>query len=193
MPLPVITISGNATAYVGVSTAYSSISGQSSYSWAVSAGGTITSGLGTNVIHVKWNVPGPQTVSLNYTNSQGCTAATPVIKNITVIPVKSGAITEGDATGEPVSDQKIEVYPVPNDGQFTVTMTSAVLETYTIAVYNFLGMKVYELKDVRVTDRTERKIDIRPAAKGLYTVVFFNEEKQVTRKFLINRLNIIVR
>jgi len=51
------------------------------YIWAVSAGGTITAG-GTatsNSVTVTWTTAGAKTVSVNYTNSNGCTAAAPVV------------------------------------------------------------------------------------------------------------------
>ena len=48
------------------------------YQWTV-IGGTPTSGGGTgdNTVTVTWNVPGPQSVSVNYTGNNGCPAVTP--------------------------------------------------------------------------------------------------------------------
>ena len=58
----------------------------SNYIWSVSAGGTVTGGggLGNNTVTVTWNTAGAQTVSVNYTNGNGCTAAAPVVYNVTV-------------------------------------------------------------------------------------------------------------
>ncbi len=64
---------------------YSTQAGMTGYSWAISAGGTITAGAGTNTITVSWNTLGPQTIGLNYTNGSGCTAAAPVVFNISVV------------------------------------------------------------------------------------------------------------
>jgi hypothetical protein len=67
----------------------------SNYIWTVSAGGTITAG-GTssrNTVTVTWNTPGPQVVSVNYTNSNGCTAATPAVLGVTVNPLPVPTIT----------------------------------------------------------------------------------------------------
>ena len=53
---------------------YTTQSGMTGYTWAVSSGGTITSGQGTNTVTVTWNTAGTQTVSVTYTNSSitGC-------------------------------------------------------------------------------------------------------------------------
>ncbi len=71
------------------SNVYSTEPGMSIYAWVVSAGGTITAG-GTatdNTVTVTWNTAGPQTVSVNYQNASGCSAATPTIYNVTVNPL----------------------------------------------------------------------------------------------------------
>jgi hypothetical protein len=66
---------------------YTTESGMSNYLWAVSTGGTIVSGLGTNTIHVTWTAAGPQTVSVSYRNANNCTAAFPTVLNVTVNPL----------------------------------------------------------------------------------------------------------
>jgi PKD repeat protein len=96
--LPVPTIAGNAAACQGsTGNIYTTQAGMTSYLWIVSAGGTISSG-GTptdNTVTVTWTVVGPQTVSVNYTNSNGCTATTATVKGVTVnvlpIPTLGGA------------------------------------------------------------------------------------------------------
>ena len=83
-PLPVPTITGNATACLNsTGNTYITETGMSGYSWSVT-GGTITSGSGTNSIAITWNATGPQTVSVNYTNANSCTAAAPTVKTVTV-------------------------------------------------------------------------------------------------------------
>ncbi len=84
-PLPVPTITGPATACTNQAPGvYTTEAGMTGYIWTISVGGTIVSGAGTNAISVVWNAPGPQTVSVNYTDANGCTAAAPVVKNVTV-------------------------------------------------------------------------------------------------------------
>ena len=75
---------------------YITNSGMTNYTWAVSPGGTITSGSGTNTIAVTWNDLGPQWVSVGFTNSYGCTTVTPTVYNLFVNPPPSPA---GPVTG----------------------------------------------------------------------------------------------
>ena len=95
-PLPAPTITGPASACVtSAGNVYTTESGMSSYAWVVSAGGTITAGgtVGSNSVTVLWNTAGPQNVSVNYTNSNGCTAAAATSYPVTVNPLPVPTIT----------------------------------------------------------------------------------------------------
>ncbi|MCX6304382.1 MAG: T9SS type A sorting domain-containing protein [Bacteroidetes bacterium] len=86
--LPVPTITGPASVCVNsTGNIYSTQSGMTGYTWAVSAGGIITAGPGTSAITVTWNTTGAKTVTVNYTNANNCTASTPTIYNVTVNPL----------------------------------------------------------------------------------------------------------
>jgi acetyl esterase/lipase len=89
-PLPVPTITGPASPCIhSTGNIYTTEAGMTGYVWTVSAGGTITAG-GTstsNTVTVTWNTAGAQTVSVNYTNANGCTAAAPVVFNVIVNPL----------------------------------------------------------------------------------------------------------
>ncbi len=92
-PAPIIT--GSASVCVNSSgNVYTTQNGFSNYTWAVSAGGTITAGGGSinRTVTVTWTVEGPQTVSVNYRNADGCTATLPTIFDVTVNPLPVPAI-----------------------------------------------------------------------------------------------------
>jgi len=93
-PLPVPAISGPATSCTGATgVEYSSAPGMSNYVWNVSSGGTIIAGSGTNIITVNWNAVGNQSVSVNYTNLLGCSAAASTSYPVVVHPVPTPTIT----------------------------------------------------------------------------------------------------
>ncbi len=94
-PLPIPTITGSTSACLNASRIYSTQPGMSNYLWDVSAGGTVTSGGGTsdNSITITWSAEGAQTVSVNYTNGNNCTAAAPTVRNVTVNPLPAPTIT----------------------------------------------------------------------------------------------------
>ena len=56
------------------------------YIWNVSSGGTVTGGgnATSDSVQVTWNTLGAQTVSVRYTNANGCTAPAPTVYNVTV-------------------------------------------------------------------------------------------------------------
>jgi uncharacterized protein (TIGR02145 family) len=95
-PLPVPVITGtNIICAESTGTIYSTQAGMSDYKWNISAGGTITSG-GTNIdntVTVTWNTAGAQTVSVNYTDANTCTAIAPVSYPVTVHPLPVPAIS----------------------------------------------------------------------------------------------------
>jgi hypothetical protein len=76
-PLPVPSLTGTTAVCTGGIEIYSSDAGNSGYTWNVT-GGTITSG-GTAAdatATITWSVIGDQTVSVNYTDANGCQATT---------------------------------------------------------------------------------------------------------------------
>ena len=94
-PLPVPTISGPNPACTNLpGIVYTTQAGMTSYVWSTSLGGQITGGNNTNAITVLWTAAGAQSVSVNYTNANGCIAAAP-----TVYPVTINATTIPTITG----------------------------------------------------------------------------------------------
>ena len=88
LPVPVLT--GPATVCVNsTGNIYSTTAGMTNYVWSVSAGGAITAGGGTadNSSTITWSTAGPQSVSINYTDPNGCTAVSPTIFSVTVNPL----------------------------------------------------------------------------------------------------------
>ncbi|MDP4266890.1 MAG: LamG-like jellyroll fold domain-containing protein, partial [Bacteroidota bacterium] len=99
-PRPVPTVIGPSPVCLNsTGNGYTTESGMSNYIWSVSAGGTITAG-GTstnNNITITWKTAGLQTVSVNYTDGNGCTASTSTVNNVIVNSLPTPVIT-GPAT-----------------------------------------------------------------------------------------------
>jgi hypothetical protein len=85
------------------------------------------------------------------------------------------------------SSSAINIYPVPNDGQFNVSITTVSSESFSISVYNSLGVKIYEETKVDVNGSLQKKIDLRPVPNGVYTVIFENSQNQVVKKIIVNK------
>jgi hypothetical protein len=333
--LPVPTISGLNNLCVNSGTyAYTTQSGFSNYTWSVSSGGTINSGQNASIVNVTWNASGSQNVSVNYTNTNGCSALSPTVYPVTVNPLpgnagtitgtaavcagasnitysvapvtnaiayiwtlpqgasnvngatsntilvdyaanaSSGNITVygndicGNGTVSPIfavtvnpippapvvtntgtmlsssavtgnqwydqagiitgatgqtyvatadgyywdmvtlngcssdtsnhkhilttginqhSSAVINLYPVPNEGMFNVSITTGSEESFSISVYNTLGVKIYEEAKVIVNGSLQKMIDLRPVPNGVYTVIFEDSMNQVVKKIVVSK------
>jgi len=79
------------------------------------------------------------------------------------------------------------IYPVPNNGRFTVSINYPVDDTFNIIVYNQIGELLFERRNVTTTaGEFETQIDIRPVANGMYLVVFMNSQNKVIKRFFVN-------
>lgn len=85
-----ITITGNGNVNMNsIGNIYTTEPSKKNYAWSVT-GGTITSG-GTatdNTVTVTWNTVGKGSVSVNYSNASGCSAAAPYIYYVTIAEAK---------------------------------------------------------------------------------------------------------
>jgi hypothetical protein len=60
-------------------------------------------------------------------------------------------------------------------------------ETFSIMVYNDLGIKMYEQRDIRVKGKVQHAINLDNPATGIYTVIFVGKNQTVIRKILVTR------
>ena len=79
----------------------------------------------------------------------------------------------------------INVYPVPNNGRFSVSITTASEESFSITAYNNLGVKIYGELQVKVKGSLIREIDLRQVPNGLYTVIITDDQQNIVREIVI--------
>ena len=98
LPTPTLTAPDNFVCF-NTSHTYTTQTGGGihNYLWNV-IGGNVTSGGTTadNTVTVTWTTAGTETVSINYTNSNGCTAALPTVDNVTVNALPNPPTNNGD-------------------------------------------------------------------------------------------------
>ena len=87
---------------------------------------------------------------------------------------------------QPQPASVINLYPVPNDGRFNVSITTPSQESFSFRVYNDLGVKIYEEANVEVTGSTVKVIDLRPVPNGMYTVIITSNSERIVKRIVIN-------
>jgi hypothetical protein len=79
----------------------------------------------------------------------------------------------------------LTIVPVPNNGQFKVTITSPSQETYTLQVFNNMGAMIREIPGIEVKGTVDQVIDLRPIADGMYTVALRNGTTGIVKKIIV--------
>jgi hypothetical protein len=85
------------------------------------------------------------------------------------------------------SSPVINLYPVPNEGMFNVSITTASEESFSISIYNSLGVKIYEETKMDVKGTLQKMIDLRPMPSGVYNVIFEDNLNKVVKKIIVNK------
>ena len=102
-------------------------------------------------------------------------------------PISNKVWVEVVGVPELPASAAFNIYPVPNNGAFTASISYPVDDTFTIVVYNQLGEQIYELRDVTTTaGKFDAQIDLRPISNGMYTVVFRNNSYKVVKRVIVN-------
>jgi hypothetical protein len=81
----------------------------------------------------------------------------------------------------------VSIYPVPNKGRFTVAVEIPGEATYTITIFNDMGVRIYESTDFHVNGKAQQSIDLVNTPAGMYTLVLSGNQETITRKLFVTR------
>lgn len=84
-------------------------------------------------------------------------------------------------------NSELYIYPVPNDGLFTVTSGGITVESLTLEVFNSLGIRIYDARVQPLNGSVVQQVDLRPVPNGVYTVVLRTDDNRVVRRILVNK------
>jgi hypothetical protein len=82
-------------------------------------------------------------------------------------------------------NEDFSLTPVPNNGCFTVTITSPCQDNFKVSVYSSLGIRIYVLSTTISFGITEFPIDLRPLPNGNYFIVLSNYRTEILKRFVI--------
>ena len=82
---------------------------------------------------------------------------------------------------------RYNIYPVPNDGEFSFSIITPDEQEFNITIYDQLGQKIYEQTHLIVNGEFIKSMDLRPISTGVYTVIFRNSAGNMVKKFTVNK------
>ncbi|MEI8005005.1 MAG: gliding motility-associated C-terminal domain-containing protein [Bacteroidota bacterium] len=108
---------------------YITQSGMLNYHWVVSPGGLIISGQGTSSVFINWIALGNNTVSVTFTNQNGCVPGLPgtMDVNATGIPGPAGPITGPSPLCTGIYGVRYSIAPVPGAENYIWSIPPGVL------------------------------------------------------------------
>ena len=168
LPLPVIT--GSELCLTGIpSILYETDTGMNDYIWKTSSGGRILNGSGSNSIEVICNDGEFYSVEVSYTNSNGCFSG---ISNSVFHP-------------KPSEMHDIKVYPVPNKGEFTLSISTEEKQFFRVSIYNPVGQKIYDIAELEVYGVFKKQISLKTITAGNYLIVFRSNNNNEIRRMTV--------
>lgn len=79
------------------------------------------------------------------------------------------------------------IHPNPSNGEFTVNMNGLKSDQVKISVYNLIGNLMYESNEETTNGNLVKEINMSQLANGVYFVKVNAENKQFTKKIVLNR------
>jgi hypothetical protein len=79
----------------------------------------------------------------------------------------------------------IKIFPVPNNGKFTLTISSLNKDTYSIRIFNDIGIEIYSKKEIEITGSVGLYIDLGSNRSGVYNLLCESKANNIVEKFII--------
>ena len=80
---------------------------------------------------------------------------------------------------------RYNVFPVPNNGEFTVSVMTPDDQVFTIQIFDQVGHKIYDQPGVRINGEFKQSINLQPVNTGTYMVVIRGKDGNVIKRFSI--------
>ncbi|MCX6276665.1 MAG: Ig-like domain-containing protein [Bacteroidetes bacterium] len=183
--LPATTISSSGATLNGAVNA-NNLSTNVSFDWGLTTayGNTIDATpsvvTGTIVTAVMANLTGLSSSTTYHYRVKGTNAAGPATGADFTFKTDAGV---GVSENDPL---KMDIYPVPNNGCFNISIVSGSEKTFSLDVFNSLGTKIYTKSNITVQGNSITAIDIRPVPAGFYTLILRSAGEQKVFKFMID-------
>ena len=153
----------------------------------------ITSSYGNNITAIPSTVTGTTvTPVLAYLSGlQSSTTYHFRVKGVNAAGTSNGQdLTFTTLQGVGVSEKepfKIDIYPVPSNGHFSISVSSVTEISFKLEICNNLGVKIYGDHTFTVNGNAVIPVDMGSVPAGLYTIILRTTGNQVVRKIPVNK------
>ncbi|MCH8902697.1 MAG: T9SS type A sorting domain-containing protein [Bacteroidetes bacterium] len=145
------------------------------WSWTFT-GGVPSSSTASNPTSICYASAGTYPVTLSVSNGNGN-------DTITV----NGYITVNVCTdiAELTVASTFEVYPNPNNGQFTIEFNSVNSTDIQLNIFNMIGESIYSETLLSIQGNYKNLLDLSDLSKGVYTIELISNEGKINRNLII--------
>jgi PKD repeat protein len=171
-PVPVVAFGTDTTVCHNLTILLDATFANSTYLWSTgSSDATLivdTTGVGLS---------GSKTISVDVTTSKACTKNSSIVVNFT------------DCTGIGELNQVIgmNVYPNPNNGQFTLELNAAVDMKVNLRLINVFGANLWNAQKIDVNGNFTTRLNFNALSDGIYFLILESNGANLTRKLIIKK------
>jgi PKD-like domain/Secretion system C-terminal sorting domain/Fibronectin type III domain len=155
-----------------------SVSGATSYTWAVPDQATIVSGQGTTNIVVSF---GTKSGSITVLANNACGSSGVQTLEVTFANCRVASDDAADINQE--KGDKINIYPNPASGTVNIDFGNAEKGNYQVIISNIIGQQVYNQK--HSFEGNLLKADLSHLQKGFYTMAIIGEKRKNVLKLIM--------
>jgi hypothetical protein len=80
---------------------------------------------------------------------------------------------------------KVEIYPVPNDGQFNISLGGGSMCALSLEVYNSLGLMIFSKTISGQQNSQVIPVDLKPVPPGIYSIILRSSGEQTLHKKIV--------
>ncbi|PCH65546.1 MAG: hypothetical protein COC01_09560, partial [Bacteroidetes bacterium] len=113
--------------------------------------------------------------SVIVTDANGCTGGDTIVIDISI----------GINPQSSIHNPKLDVYPNPNTGEFTVTFKIIEKQHINLKVFDIKGQVIYEENLSGFIGEYQNKIDMSSYAKGIYSLQLSTKENTINKKIIL--------
>ncbi len=151
------------------------------YTWTVSPENAYTAlSPDMNMISVTWAEDFSGQASIHVMGSNDCGDG-PVSADFTV------SVQNTFGIGENELNVGVSVFPNPNNGTFTLVLSSENNENVNLSIRSIIGEEVYSAEELNVSGELTEVIDLSKFAEGVYFLILENNNKVLTEKIVVQK------